>query len=56
MDSTSITVRTTINSHIDLVWKSWITPDDILKWNTASDDWHTPKAISLLLPPSDFCH
>ena len=39
-----ITVSTTINATIDTVWKRWTTPDDITKWNNASDDWHTTKA------------
>jgi len=39
-----ITVETTINASIDKVWNAYITPDDIVQWNTASDDWHTTKA------------
>lgn len=39
-----ITVETTINAPIDVVWKAWTTPDDILQWNAASDDWHTTSA------------
>jgi uncharacterized protein YndB with AHSA1/START domain len=36
-----ITVSTTISSDVSTVWKNWIRPADIKKWNTASDDWHT---------------
>ena len=39
-----ITVETVINSTIENVWDKWINPDDIIKWNNASEDWHTPKA------------
>jgi uncharacterized protein YndB with AHSA1/START domain len=39
-----ITVFTSINSTIDDVWKKWTTPADIVKWNHASDEWHTTKA------------
>lgn len=39
-----ITVKATINAHIQKVWKCWTTPDDIVKWNHASDDWHTTFA------------
>jgi len=39
-----ITVQTTVNATIENVWKIWTTPNDILHWNTASDDWHTTKA------------
>jgi uncharacterized protein YndB with AHSA1/START domain len=31
---------------MDLVWKLWTTPEDIVKWNYASDDWHTPMAVN----------
>ncbi|MEP6796282.1 MAG: SRPBCC family protein [Saprospiraceae bacterium] len=39
----TITVETTINAPVEKVWKSWNTPVDIMEWNNASDDWHTPK-------------
>lgn len=39
-----ITIEATINQTIEKVWKMWTTPTDIMKWNNASDDWHTPKA------------
>jgi len=26
------------------VWKLWTTPEDIVNWNYASDDWHSPRA------------
>ena len=40
----NITVLATINAPIDIVWKKWTTPQDIIRWNNASEDWHTPKA------------
>lgn len=43
-DTTLITVETVVNAPIDTVWKKWTTPDDIVKWNNASDDWHTTRA------------
>ncbi len=39
-----ITVQATINAPVEKVWKSWTSPEDIVKWNAASDDWHTTKA------------
>lgn len=39
-----ITVQTVIQAPIDSVWKSWITPEDIVNWYFASNDWHCPKA------------
>lgn len=43
-DKIAITVQTTIKAPIDKVWKQWTNPDDIIKWNNASEDWHTPRA------------
>lgn len=39
-----ITVQNTINAPIEQVWEKWTTPQHIMKWNNASDDWHTPFA------------
>ncbi len=39
-----ITVQTTIHAPIEEVWRAWITPEDIVQWNTASPDWHTTRA------------
>ncbi len=39
-----ITIETTIAAPIDDVWRAWTTPEDILRWNAASDDWHTTAA------------
>ncbi|MDE3183499.1 MAG: SRPBCC family protein [Bacteroidota bacterium] len=40
----SITVETTVKAPVEKVWKTWSTPEDILQWNNASDDWHTKRA------------
>ncbi len=39
-----ITVETTIKAPIANVWQAYTTPADIVKWNAASDDWHTTQA------------
>jgi uncharacterized protein YndB with AHSA1/START domain len=39
-----ITVETNARAPIDRVWQAYTTPDDIIQWNAASDDWHTTKA------------
>ncbi len=39
---TIITVETTINAPVDQVWNFWTIPEHIVRWNNASDDWHTP--------------
>ncbi len=41
-----ISVQTKIDAPLDLVWKLWTTPEDIVNWNNASEDWHTPKATN----------
>jgi uncharacterized protein YndB with AHSA1/START domain len=39
-----ITVEVVINAPLVVVWDSWTTPDNISRWNFASDDWHCPSA------------
>jgi uncharacterized protein YndB with AHSA1/START domain len=43
-NKTVITVQTTVNLPVEKVWESWTKPEHIIKWNSASEDWHTPKA------------
>jgi uncharacterized protein YndB with AHSA1/START domain len=39
-----ICVQAKLNLGIDEVWKKWNTPEDIVLWNAASEDWHTTKS------------
>ncbi|MDM0069374.1 SRPBCC family protein [Variovorax sp. J31P207] len=39
-----ITVETTVAAPIHDVWRAYTTPEDIIQWNAASDDWHTTAA------------
>ena len=39
-----IIVETTVEAPIEAVWRAYTTPEDIIQWNAASDDWHTTKA------------
>lgn len=39
-----IAVETTVHAPIERVWQAYTTPEDIVQWNAASDDWHTTKA------------
>jgi len=39
-----ISIETTINAPLGVVWASWITPADITSWNFASEDWSCPIA------------
>jgi uncharacterized protein YndB with AHSA1/START domain len=43
-----ITVRAEIDLTVPEVWKLWTSPEDIIKWNHASEDWFTPKAFNEL--------
>ncbi|MEO6287340.1 MAG: SRPBCC family protein [Dyadobacter sp.] len=43
-DKTIITVEATVNAPVEKVWEAWSSPEHIVKWNSASDDWHTTKA------------
>lgn len=39
-----INIQTRIQAPVELVWTCWTAPEHIVKWNHASDDWHTTKA------------
>jgi uncharacterized protein YndB with AHSA1/START domain len=39
-----ITVETVVAAPIEEVWRAYTTPEDIVQWNAASDDWHTTAA------------
>jgi uncharacterized protein YndB with AHSA1/START domain len=39
-----ITVETQVAAPVEEVWRAYTTPADIMKWNAASDDWHTTSA------------
>jgi uncharacterized protein YndB with AHSA1/START domain len=46
LQAMKITVAVVVKAPREVVWKLWTTPEDILHWNNASDDWHTPKAVN----------
>lgn len=39
-----VIVSTTVDASLDKVWQAWTNPESIMKWNTASSDWHTTNA------------
>lgn len=43
-DKQTITIKTTVNAPIEKTWKYWTEAEHIKKWNSASEDWHTPYA------------
>ena len=44
INATKVTVETTVNAPVETVWKSWNGPEHIVKWCTATPEWHTPRA------------
>lgn len=44
MEKIIISVQVRINAPINKVWQNFTTPEDIVHWNNASDDWHTVRA------------
>lgn len=39
-----ITIRANVKASAQKVWDIWTNPKHIVKWNTASSEWHTPRA------------
>jgi uncharacterized protein YndB with AHSA1/START domain len=39
-----ISVKTMIHAPLVSVWRAYTTPEDIMQWNAASEDWHTTAA------------
>jgi uncharacterized protein YndB with AHSA1/START domain len=52
--NTIITITISVNAPAKVVWKAWTNPEHIIKWNAASDDWHTLKAENDLRPGGRF--
>ena len=50
-----ITVQENVKASLAAAWKAYTSPDDIVQWNAASDDWHTTKATVDLRPGGEFC-
>lgn len=41
-----ITITTVVQIPPEKAWMYWTSPTHIIKWNAASDDWHTPRATA----------
>lgn len=39
-----ITVSAVVNQNIEKSWDAWTSPEHIVNWNFASDDWQCPSA------------
>ena len=55
-EKTQITVETTVKAPVEKAWKIWTAPEYITQWNSASDDWITPRAESDLRAGGKFVY
>jgi uncharacterized protein YndB with AHSA1/START domain len=39
-----ITVETVVKATLNQVWDAWNNPEDIQRWNSAQEDWHTTRS------------
>lgn len=44
LENNLVTIETSIQAPVEKVWRMWTDPEHIVKWNQASDDWHTVRA------------
>lgn len=42
-EKNKITVQATVKASIDKAWTLWTSPEHVIKWNQASEDWHTTR-------------
>lgn len=54
--SDKITVRTFVALDPVTVWELWTLPEHVVRWNFASDDWHTPSAVNDLRAGGGFTY
>ncbi len=51
---TPITVTNTVHAPLAVVWECWTSPDHIIKWNHAAEDWECPSAVNDLRVGGEF--
>ena len=44
--SKTVTIETVVSASLDKVWEVWTSHRHIVKWNHASEDWHTTHATN----------
>ena len=49
-----IIVETLVQAPLAEVWRAYTSPEDICRWNAASDDWHTTRATVDLRAGGEF--
>ena len=50
-----IKVEATIHALMAEVWRAYYTPEDVMQWNFASDDWHCSTATADFRVGGTFC-
>lgn len=50
----NITVQSVLAAGLEHTWNCFTSPDHIVRWNHASDDWHCPAAINDLRAGGSF--
>ena len=50
----TITIQAVISAAVEKVWELYTTPEHVMQWNHASDEWHSPKAENDLTPGGKF--
>jgi uncharacterized protein YndB with AHSA1/START domain len=53
-EKTKITIQTTVNAPVEKVFKMWTNPDEIIRWSSPSEEWHTPQAEHEFKPGGRF--
>jgi uncharacterized protein YndB with AHSA1/START domain len=56
VEADTITVEATVMAQANKVWDCWNSPSHVVNWNSASDDWHTPKSENDLVLGGQFKH
>lgn len=56
MSTSKLHVEATIGAPVSKVWDYYNDPDRIVKWNAASDDWHSPSSRNDLRTGGSFSH
>lgn len=51
----TISIRASVAAPVEKLWAYWIQPEHIVRWNSASPDWHTPCAENDLRVGGRFC-
>lgn len=49
-----IIIETEVEAPIEKIWEHWTVPVHIMKWNQASEDWHTTRVTNDVKPGGKF--